>query len=111
MHRITFLAGACAGYIAGAAAGRQRYEQISAMAGKVMSHPMVQSRTEQAKASAAGLASTAKDRVTSTITERRSSAPTSDRTAADSVYIVDVTEERVATGTGPTTGTDDRMGL
>jgi len=50
--RITFLAGIAVGFVAGARAGRERYEQMVKLSRKVIEHPAVQhaSRTAGAKA-------------------------------------------------------------
>ncbi|KNX36007.1 hypothetical protein [Luteipulveratus halotolerans] len=68
MGKLSFLVGLGAGYVLGARAGKQRYEQIKTQAGKVWENPSVQSKvgdvTEQVKAkapaakSAAGSAAT-----------------------------------------------------
>ncbi len=42
MGKKTFLIGAAAGYVLGARAGRERYEQIATLAGKVKRNPKVQ---------------------------------------------------------------------
>lgn len=44
MGKLSFLAGAAVGYVLGAKAGRQRYEQIKASANKVWSSDPVQAR-------------------------------------------------------------------
>lgn len=49
MSKLTILAAASAGYVLGARAGRQRYEQIASNARKVMGHPRVQAATQQAR--------------------------------------------------------------
>ncbi|WP_183061944.1 YtxH domain-containing protein [Motilibacter peucedani] len=132
---MTFLAGFAAGYVVGARAGRERYEQIASAGRTLMSNPKVQQTTdmakhqaadlaETAKSQAAGLADTAKTRVHDKIEERRSggddssgsmsgssTSPSTMPTGAadDSVFVVDL-NDHVGTGTGPT-GTNDRMGL
>ena len=53
MGKLSFLIGFGAGYVAGARAGKERYEQIKLQAGKAWQHPAVQqqvsSATEQIK--------------------------------------------------------------
>jgi len=89
MKRMGFLAGAVVGYVFGARAGRQRYEQISALAGKAMSTPQAQKAkgvalqqvgqlTDQAKDKATALASGAR----STVEGRVGSAMTGGRAKA-----------------------------
>ena len=48
MGKTMFLTGAAAGYVLGARAGRERYEQISRIAGEVRQNPKVQQATESA---------------------------------------------------------------
>ena len=114
MRKITFLTGFAAGYVAGSAAGRERYEQITRAAQQLRSNPTVQQTTEKAMSKASGLAGSAKETVTSKVQERRSSEDTSSDAyggaeAVDSVFVVDID--------GPldpevgTSRTDDRMGL
>lgn len=53
MKKVWFIIGATIGYILGARAGRERYEQISRTAGKAWNSDVVQNRVEDVKASAA----------------------------------------------------------
>ena len=46
MGKAMFLTGAAVGYVLGARAGRERYEQISRMAGSVRGNPKIQQATE-----------------------------------------------------------------
>ena len=48
--RITFLAGLAVGYVVGARAGRERYEQMVKLSRKVIEHPAVQQTTRTAGA-------------------------------------------------------------
>ena len=59
MKKITVLVAGAAGYVLGARAGRQRYDQIAAGARKVMGNPKVQSAKQQAQDFAAEQASAA----------------------------------------------------
>jgi hypothetical protein len=54
-----FAAGLVVGFIAGARAGRERYDQIMGMGRKVASHPAVQKTTQAATAKATDLTKTA----------------------------------------------------
>ncbi len=69
MKKLPLLAAAAAGYVLGARAGRQRYEQIAGAARKVADDPRVQRvahRAQDAAAQqAAAAAEVAKDKVTS----------------------------------------------
>lgn len=49
MSKLTILAAAATGYVLGARAGRQRYEQIAAGAQKVMGNPRVQAAKQHAQ--------------------------------------------------------------
>lgn len=48
MRKFTMLAAGAVGYVLGARAGRERYEQIKAGAGKLASDPRVQRKARQA---------------------------------------------------------------
>jgi hypothetical protein len=69
MSKLTLLVAAGAGYVLGARAGRQRYDQIAATARKVAGNPKVQEvahRAQDAAAhQAANAAGVAKDKVSS----------------------------------------------
>jgi hypothetical protein len=52
---ITFLAGFAVGYVAGAQAGRERYEQMVGLARKAVDNPTVQQATRTAGAKATDL--------------------------------------------------------
>jgi hypothetical protein len=60
--KLTFLVGFAAGYIAGAAAGRERYEQIKGVSSKVAANPAVQKATGTVGSKATELSKTAKDK-------------------------------------------------
>jgi hypothetical protein len=49
MGKLTFIAGLAAGYVLGARAGRQRYEQIARTSGKVWNSGPVQKQVASAK--------------------------------------------------------------
>jgi hypothetical protein len=69
MNKLSLLAAAAAGYVLGARAGRQRYDQIAEAARKVADDPRVQRVAHRAQDAAAQQASAAaevaKDKVTS----------------------------------------------
>jgi hypothetical protein len=48
LYRISFVAGLAAGYVAGARAGRERYDQIVQLAKQAREHPAVQQATSTA---------------------------------------------------------------
>ena len=59
MSKLTMLTAAAAGYVLGARAGRERYEQIAAAARTVARNPKVQSAKKQTQAAAAEKAAAA----------------------------------------------------
>ena len=61
-YRATFLVGLAVGFVAGARAGRERYEQMVKAGRKVAENPTVQKATQAAGAKAAELAKVAKDK-------------------------------------------------
>jgi hypothetical protein len=58
-YKSMFAAGLAVGFIAGARAGRERYDQIVGLGRKVASHPTVQKTTQAATAKATDLTKTA----------------------------------------------------
>jgi hypothetical protein len=69
-YRITFLSGFAAGFVLGARAGRERYEQLKAVGRRVADSPAAQQAAGAAQAQAAGLAKTAKQKVTDGLQDR-----------------------------------------
>ena len=69
-YRFPFLTGFAVGFIVGARAGRERYEQIKTLAGKAKDSPAVQQAAGAAQAQAASLARTAKDRAAQTVGDK-----------------------------------------
>ena len=61
--KVWFLGGLAAGFVLGARAGREKYEQLVEQARKVMDHPTVQEATGVAQAQANRLYSEGKDRL------------------------------------------------
>lgn len=72
MRKGTFLAGFGAGYVLGARAGRQRYEQIMMQVNKLRENPKVQEQVGMLQMRATDLFDKSKQRVTSTVSSRRS---------------------------------------
>jgi hypothetical protein len=70
--KTTFLAGFATGYVLGARAGRERYEQIMRSARSFANNPKVQETAGTLQTQAVDLAASAKDKVTS----RRSGSET-----------------------------------
>lgn len=63
MGKITFVLGFGAGYVAGAAAGRERYEQIQTAAQSAYTNPTVQQYTSKAQTQAQNLLNMGKSKV------------------------------------------------
>jgi hypothetical protein len=70
LYRITFFSGLAAGFILGARAGRERYEQIKRVGRRVADSPAAQQAAGAVQAQAAGLARAAKQRVTDEFHDR-----------------------------------------
>jgi hypothetical protein len=69
-YRVMFFAGLAAGFVIGARAGRERYEQLKKLARKAADSPAVQQAAGAAQAQAAGLARSARDKVVGKFQER-----------------------------------------
>jgi hypothetical protein len=69
-YRITFLSGLAVGFVLGARAGRERYEQIKRVGRRVADSPAAQQAAGAVQAQAAGLAKTAKQKVTDGLHDR-----------------------------------------
>lgn len=76
MWKLTFIVGVAAGYVLGARAGRQRYEQIATTAHRIAEHPKVQEATDRAKRSAGSAAGKAACAVTDKVGDRLPNALT-----------------------------------
>jgi hypothetical protein len=63
LNRISFVVGLAAGYVAGARAGRERYDQIVKLAKQAKEHPAVQQATSTAADQASSLLNTAGQKV------------------------------------------------
>lgn len=70
MRKITFTIGLGAGYLLGTKAGRARYEQIMRSLRGVKDNPAVQETAGVVQAQAVDLLSTAKAKVTSTVSSK-----------------------------------------
>jgi hypothetical protein len=61
--KMTFLAGAAAGYVLGAKAGREQYEKIMAAAKQVNENPKIQHAVETVSSKGTGIISEAKEKI------------------------------------------------
>lgn len=73
-YRIAFMAGAAAGFVLGARAGRERYEQLKRLARQAADNPSVQQAAAAAQAQATEFARTAKGRVSERVPRMTDSA-------------------------------------
>ena len=87
-YRVTFVGGLAIGYVLGAQAGRERYEQLKRLARKATESPAVQQTAGALQAQASATAKTAKDKAAtgmrksaSKVTSKRSAAGRSSREA------------------------------
>jgi hypothetical protein len=69
-YRIVFLGGLAVGFILGARAGRERYEQIKHLSQRVADSPAAQQAAGAFQAQATGLAKAAQQKVTSELQDR-----------------------------------------
>ena len=70
-YRISFLGGLAIGYVLGAQAGRERYEQLKQLARKAAESPAMQQTAGALQAQATATAKTAKDKATTGMRKRR----------------------------------------
>ena len=82
MSKLTLIAAGAAGYVLGARAGRERYEQIADGVRRVMRNPRVQSARQQAQDAVAEQAAAARDVV---VEKAKETASTAASAAADKV--------------------------
>jgi hypothetical protein len=89
-YRISFLGGLAVGYVLGAQAGRERYEQLKQLARKAAESPAMQQTAGALQAQATATAKTAKDKATTGMrtgaskVSRRSPAGSGNRSASPS---------------------------
>jgi hypothetical protein len=69
-YRISFLTGMAAGFVLGARAGRERYDQIVKVAKTVTEHPAVQQAAGVVQAQATELAGTASSKLSDEVRDR-----------------------------------------
>ncbi|MGW7575081.1 YtxH domain-containing protein [Streptomyces sp. NPDC054765] len=69
-YRLTFIAGLATGYVLGARAGRERYEQLRKAAQRVMQNPAVRNTAESAALTGRDAASKAFGTVSAKVGER-----------------------------------------
>ncbi|MGB3827173.1 MAG: YtxH domain-containing protein [Ornithinimicrobium sp.] len=108
MRRLILLAGVAIGYILGAKAGRERYEQLADQASKVWSDPRVQTKVDEVKEQAPHVAAAVGDKAKSAASQAKSKATGHESADQDGSYenetgsvSSDGTAEVDTTGFGP----------
>jgi hypothetical protein len=79
-YRISFIGGLAIGYVLGAQAGRERYEQLKQLARKAAESPAMQQTAGALQAQAQATAKTAKDKATTSV--RKGASKVTKRSAA-----------------------------
>ena len=79
-YRISFVGGLAVGYVLGAQAGRERYEQLKQIARKAAESPAMQQTAGALQAQATATAKSAKDKATTSV--RKSASKVTTRTSA-----------------------------
>ncbi|MGP3979869.1 YtxH domain-containing protein [Streptomyces sp. KR80] len=69
-YRFTFIFGLAVGYVLGARAGRERYEQLVKSARQLSENPAVRNAAEAAATNSRSVAAKAADKVTATVGHR-----------------------------------------
>ncbi len=101
MGKISLLAGGAVGYVLGARAGRERYEQIKSQAQTVWEHPKVQEQASKVQGVAKRKASEAQDKVSSSSSSSPTSSPTSPSVSVSSTGTADVLDSPGSLHTSP----------
>jgi hypothetical protein len=106
-YRISFIGGLAIGYVLGAQAGRERYEQLKGLAHKAAESPAIQQTAGALQAQATSTAKSAKDKATSSV--RKGASKVTSKRSADSGPGHRGRSESSASGNGAaprTTGSD-----
>ncbi len=86
MRRLILLAGVAIGYILGAKAGRERYEQLAEHASKVWSDPRVQTKVDEVKEQAPQVAAMMGDKAKSAASQAKAKAGGHETSSQDGTY-------------------------
>ncbi|MEZ0491047.1 YtxH domain-containing protein [Kineococcus sp. TBRC 1896] len=95
--KVLLLAAAGAGYVLGARAGRERYEQISGTVGRLWGNPKVQSRVEDLEDKAGDLA-------------RQAGAAAQEKVGAAAGSVAGTVKDKVSGGSGGSSSGDAPLG-
>lgn len=86
MNKFWLLIGAGIGYVLGARAGRERYDQIADQANKLWTDPRVQTKVEEAKAKAPEMAQNLGEQAKAKVDEVKSKVTGHESLSADGTY-------------------------
>ena len=98
MRKLGFLAGAAVGYVLGAKAGRERYEQIRSTAQKLANHPTVQQAKTGVQDQASRLYGSTKDKISHKVNET-SWIPGGNHDAESPMNVSELTDDTWAAST------------
>ena len=108
LHRITLLAGLAIGYVLGAQAGRERYEQLRRLARKAADSPAMQQTAGALQAQASATAKSAKNKAMNTVRNRASKVSTRRGGAAKGGTGKASSREMFGNGATPPASPEDR---
>jgi hypothetical protein len=103
--KLMFIGGLAAGFVLGARAGREKYEEIMVNAKKVLDHPTVQEAAGVAQAQANRLYAEGKEKLSHTRIGEKLSSGTSMDTTSDEALAGTATTTTTYPSTGTTSGT------
>ena len=86
MNKLLLIVGAAAGYVLGARAGRERYDQIADRANQLWTDPRVQEKVEEVKAKAPEVAHKVTDQAKSVADQAKNKAQGKETTGMDGSY-------------------------
>lgn len=86
MNKLMLLVGAAAGYVLGARAGRERYDQIADKANQLWTDPRVQEKVEEVKAKAPEVANKVGDQAKTVADQAKSKVTGHQTTKLDGTY-------------------------
>ena len=103
-RKLTLAAAAGAGYVLGAKAGKERYDQIEAKFREIAGMPAVQNATATVKDTASSVADQAKSTVSDTVSGSSTSGTSAPSTTVPPAGITETDVVVVDLGTGANTG-------
>ena len=109
-RKLTLAAAAGAGYVLGAKAGKERYDQIEAKFREIAGMPAVQNATATVKEQASSVADQAKSTVTEKVGGSSTDSSSSSSTGASTGTVTETDVVVVDLGTGANTGATSPLG-